>query len=141
MKPNRPSEPSETKAVTFRLPKSLVEQLASVADSQNCTQTHLVQKALAMYFEYLATDGASFLGVEVQKQIEASNTLFESRVLNRLAPLLSELAIQNGVLAAVIAQELEVNPANLSDIRREVYQTMASGNTLLNLKALLDNYK
>ena len=123
----------------YRLPVPLADRIKNLADKNNCTETQIIVKAVTLFAEYQATNGAAFLGTEIQKSIEASQRLFENRVLNRLAPLLSEMAIQEGILATVIAQELEVNPDELTFIRREVYQAIESGGNLLNLKKLLDN--
>lgn len=124
---------------TYKFPQSTVDSIKRLAEENNCTETQVIVKAVNLLVEYQATNGAAFLGTEIQKSIEASQRLFENRVLNRLAPLLSEMAIQEGILATVIAQELEVNPDELTFIRREVYQAIESGGNLLNLKKLLDN--
>lgn len=124
---------------TYKFPQSTVDLIKVLAEQNNCTDTQIIVNAVNLFAEYQATNGAAFLGAEIQKSIEASQRLFENRVLNRLAPLLSEMAIQEGILATVIAQELEVNPDELTFIRREVYQAIESGGNLLNLKKLLDN--
>lgn len=123
----------------YRLPVPLADRIKELAEKNNCTETQVIVKAVNLFAEYQATNGAAFLGTEIQKSIEASQRLFENRVVNRLAPLLSEMAIQEGILATVIAQELEVNADELTYIRREVYQAIESGETLLSLKKLLDN--
>lgn len=123
----------------YRLPVPLADRIKELAEKNNCTETQVIVKAVNLFAEYQATNGAAFLGTEIQKSIEASQRLFENRVVKRLAPLLSEMAIQEGILATVIAQELEVNADELTYIRREVYQAIESGETLLSLKKLLDN--
>lgn len=133
------NKPKGRVARAYRISDETVETLKAIADKENCTETAVIENAIRYYRDYLyvQNDGA-FITESVKRTVLASVNLMESRLNNRTNKVLSELAIQQGILCQVIAHELEVNPRALDNYRRAAVEYLKMNDRVFRLEDIVE---
>ena len=99
-----------TEKKTYNLDARLVKDVEAIAQAQATSNTAVIEKAIRLYRDYIyLEEKATFLPEQIQKTFRSELAMLEQRQNVKINKLLSELAIQEGIIAQILANELEVD--------------------------------
>lgn len=125
---------------TLMVDHDLDQNIALQAQHDGSTYTKVVQDALRWYLDYrYMGEKATIIGEDIRTSMQAMVNLLERRINNRSNKLLSELAIQQGVLALVMANNLEIDPGVMDKYRQLVVEQLRQENRVFQLEEVLND--
>jgi len=127
--------------LSVRVDEDLKHKVDALAIQDSTSFTKLLQDALRLYLDYRYLEGsATIINEETRTVFKASMNLLEKRINNRSNKLLSELAIQQGVIMMVIAKNLEMRPDELERYRAYVVNGLKQENRVFKLEDVIDDF-
>lgn len=123
----------------YNISDATVERLENLSRQENCSMSQIVEKSLSLYFDtkYMS-EQATTIPEDIQKVFSAQTSLMESRLNNKSNQLLSEMAIQIGVLQMVVSNSLDVSPEFVEKARVRMIEYLKTNNRVFNLSQLVN---
>ena len=123
-----------TEKKTYNLDARLVKDVEAIAQAQATSNTAVIEKAIRLYRDYIyLEDKATFLPEQIQKTFRSELAMLEQRQNVKINKLLSELAIQEGIIAQILANELEVDLEMMPVYRRRAVEALRASNRVFRL--------
>lgn len=118
-----------TEKKTYNLDARLVKDVEAIAQAQATSNTAVIEKAIRLYRDYIyLEEKATFLPEQIQKTFRSELAMLEQRQNVKINKLLSELAIQEGIIAQILANELEVDLEMMPVYRRRAVEALRASN-------------
>ena len=127
------------KAVTFRLEEILIKDIARIAEDKNQSINSCITEALQLYRDhcYMQTKAVT-ISDDYLNATKGMVAALEHRINNRSNQLLSSIAIQEFILAKVLADSLDISPDALDFYRKQAAEFMKENNRVFSLKEMLE---
>ena len=123
-----------TEKKTYNLDARLVKDVEAIAQAQATSNTAVIEKAIRLYRDYIyLEEKATFLPEQIQKTFRSELAMLEQRQNVKINKLLSELAIQEGIIAQILAKELEVDLEMMPVYRRRAVEALRASNRVFRL--------
>ena len=123
-----------TEKKTYNLDARLVKDVEAIAQAQSTSNTAVIEKAIRLYRDYIyLEEKATFLPEQIQKTFRSELAMLEQRQNVKINKLLSELAIQEGIIAQILANELEVDLEMMPVYRRRAVEALRASNRVFRL--------
>ena len=123
-----------TEKKTYNLDARLVKDVEAIAQAQPTSNTAVIEKAIRLYRDYIyLEEKATFLPEQIQKTFRSELAMLEQRQNVKINKLLSELAIQEGIIAQILANELEVDLEMMPVYRRRAVEALRASNRVFRL--------
>ena len=123
-----------TEKKTYNLDARLVKDVEAMAQAQATSNTAVIEKAIRLYRDYIyLEEKATFLPEQIQKTFRSELAMLEQRQNVKINKLLSELAIQEGIIAQILANELEVDLEMMPVYRRRAVEALRASNRVFRL--------
>ena len=123
-----------TEKKTYNLDARLVKDVEAIAQAQATSNTDVIEKAIRLYRDYIyLEEKATFLPEQIQKTFRSELAMLEQRQNVKINKLLSELAIQEGIIAQILANELEVDLEMMPVYRRRAVEALRASNRVFRL--------
>ena len=123
-----------TEKKTYNLDARLVKDVEAIAQAQATSNTAVIEKAIRLYRDYIyLEEKATFLPEQIQKTFRSGLAMLEQRQNVKINKLLSELAIQEGIIAQILANELEVDLEMMPVYRRRAVEALRASNRVFRL--------
>ena len=123
-----------TERKTYNLDARLVKDVEAIAQAQATSNTAVIEKAIRLYRDYIyLEEKATFLPEQIQKTFRSELAMLEQRQNVKINKLLSELAIQEGIIAQILANELEVDLEMMPVYRRRAVEALRASNRVFRL--------
>ena len=123
-----------TEKKTYNLDARLVKDVEAIAQAQATSNTAVIEKAIRLYRDYMyLEEKATFLPEQIQKTFRSELAMLEQRQNVKINKLLSELAIQEGIIAQILANELEVDLEMMPVYRRRAVEALRASNRVFRL--------
>ena len=123
-----------TEKKTYNLDARLVKDVEAIAQAQATSNTAVIEKAIRLYRDYIyLEEKATFLPEQIQKTFRSEPAMLEQRQNVKINKLLSELAIQEGIIAQILANELEVDLEMMPVYRRRAVEALRASNRVFRL--------
>ena len=123
-----------TEKKTYNLVARLVKDVEAIAQAQATSNTAVIEKAIRLYRDYIyLEEKATFLPEQIQKTFRSELAMLEQRQNVKINKLLSELAIQEGIIAQILANELEVDLEMMPVYRRRAVEALRASNRVFRL--------
>ena len=123
-----------TEKKTYNLDARLVKDVEAIAQAQATSNTAVIEKAIRLYRDYIyLEEKATFLPEQLQKTFRSELAMLEQRQNVKINKLLSELAIQEGIIAQILANELEVDLEMMPVYRRRAVEALRASNRVFRL--------
>ena len=123
-----------TEKKTYHLDARLVKDVEAIAQAQATSNTAVIEKAIRLYRDYIyLEEKATFLPEQIQKTFRSELAMLEQRQNVKINKLLSELAIQEGIIAQILANELEVDLEMMPVYRRRAVEALRASNRVFRL--------
>ena len=123
-----------TEKKTYNLDARLVKDVEAIAQAQATSNTAVIEKAIRLYRDYIyLEEKATFLPEQIQKTFRSELAMLEQRQNVKINKLLSELAIQEGIIAQILANELEVDLEMMPVDRRRAVEALRASNRVFRL--------
>ena len=123
-----------TEKKTYNLDERLVKDVEAIAQAQATSNTAVIEKAIRLYRDYIyLEEKATFLPEQIQKTFRSELAMLEQRQNVKINKLLSELAIQEGLIAQILANELEVDLEMMPVYRRRAVEALRASNRVFRL--------
>ena len=123
-----------TEKKTYNLDARLVKEVEAIAQAQATSNTAVIEKAIRLYRDYIyLEEKATFLPEQIQKTFRSELAMLEQRQNVKINKLLSELAIQEGIIAQILANELEVDLEMMPVYRRRAVEALRASNRVFRL--------
>ena len=123
-----------TEKKTYNLDARLVKDVEAIAQAQATSNTAVIEKAIRLYRDYIyLEEKATFLPEQIQKTFRSELAMLEQRQNVKINKLLSELAIQEGIIAQILANELEVDLEMMPVYRRRAVDALRASNRVFRL--------
>ena len=126
--------PTPTVKKTYNLNSTLVKDIDAIAKAQGTSNTAVIEKAIRLYRDYVYMgEKATYLPEQIRQTFHAELAMLEQRQNAKTNKLLSELAIQEGIIAQILASELEIDLEVLSVYRRRAVEALKASNRVFRL--------
>lgn len=123
-----------TEKKTYNLDARLVKDVEAIAQAQATSNTAVIEKAIRLYRDYIyLEEKATFLPEQIRKTFRSELAMLEQRQNVKINKLLSELAIQEGIIAQILANELEVDLEMMPVYRRRAVEALRASNRVFRL--------
>ena len=123
-----------TEKKTYNLDARLVKDVEAIAQAQATSNTAVIEKAIRLYRDYIyLEEKATILPEQIQKTFRSELAMLEQRQNVKINKLLSELAIQEGIIAQILANELEVDLEMMPVYRRRAVEALRASNRVFRL--------
>lgn len=123
-----------TEKKTYNLDARLVKDVEAIAQAQATSNTAVIEKAIRLYRDYIyLEEKATFLPEQIQKTFRSELAMLEQRQNVKINKLLSELAIQEGIIAQILANDLEVDLEMMPVYRRRAVEALRASNRVFRL--------
>ena len=123
-----------TEKKTYNLDARLVKDVEAIAQAQATSNTAVIEKAIRLYRDYIyLEEKATFLPEQIQKTFRSELAMLEQRQNVKINKLLSELAIQEGIIAQILANELDVDLEMMPVYRRRAVEALRASNRVFRL--------
>jgi len=123
----------------IRIDDDLAEDINAIAKQEHESANTTIEKALELYRDvHYGKKKATFVNDAIMSAVEGVAAGLERRLGNRLAPLLSELAIQQAIMAQEEAVSLDISEADLYEFRRKAVEWLKINQRPLRLEQLLE---
>ena len=123
-----------TEKKTYNLDARLVKDVEAIAQAQATSNTAVIEKAIRLYRDNIyLEEKATFLPEQIQKTFRSELAMLEQRQNVKINKLLSELAIQEGIIAQILANELEVDLEMMPVYRRRAVEALRASNRVFRL--------
>lgn len=124
---------------SIRLESKIDTQIQQIAERKSTTFTQVVEDALKLYIDYDSMENATFINQDIKKTFAAEVSNMEKRMLNRTNKVLSETAIQLGILTMIIGNNVEIAPGAYDSFRTLVVEYLKTNNMPLRLNEVLED--
>lgn len=122
---------------TVRLDETLLADIANIAKQNNQSENLAIETALKYYRDfYFTKNKATFLNEEITEVLKAVIQLSFQNQNVKVNQILSELAIQSNIQNQILAEELDVNPAELEQMRLRALEFLRANNRVLRLNEI-----
>ena len=123
-----------TEKKTYNLDARLVKDVEAIAQAQATSNTAVIEKAIRLYRDYIyLEEKATVLPKQIPKTIRSELSMLEQRQNVKINKLLSERAIQEGSIAQILANELEVDLEMMPVYRRRAVEALRASNRVFRL--------
>ena len=123
-----------TEKKTYNLDARLVKDVEAIAQAQATSNTAVIEKAIRLYRDYIyLEEKATFLPEQIQKTFRSELAMLEQRQNGKINKLLADLAIQEGIIAQILANELEVDLEMMPVYRRRAVEALRASNRVFRL--------
>lgn len=124
---------------SIRLDEKLNLEFDNLSEQTGKTKTELINTALRFYLDsYYCKNKATFLNDNVLSAMQAMTDSMEHRLNNKTNQLLSELAIQEGIVAQLLAFSLDVDGDMVADCRKKAVEFLKVNQRILRLEKLME---
>lgn len=133
----------ETTKMSIRLNSELHLRLKSIAAQRSCSLNEVLNDAAQMYCDQCyMNDNAPFLNDGISAQIDATLKIeigrFEKRTVDRMAQLLSAIAIELFTIERAVSDGLEITRAQATDYRAEAVEFLKDNRRIAKLLDMAD---
>lgn len=123
---------------TIRMSENLENQLKTMSENKNISETTIIEQALKSYFDFcFINENQNLINDEILKIIDSKNNVLENRINNKTNQVLSELAININILTQVLAENIEINADELQNKRKIAVEFIKINQRVLNLEELV----
>lgn len=127
------------KKTSVRIDEKLNADYDKMADESDHTKTFLVNTALSFYRDvYYSKNKATFMNENILATMQAMVDSLEHKLNNRTNQMLSELAIQQAIIAQVLSDSLEVKGDQLAEYRKKAVDYIKVNQRILKLDEVND---
>lgn len=124
---------------SVRIDEKVNADYDKMADESKLSKTYHVNAALALYRDvYYSKNKATFLNDNILTTMQGMIDSMEHRLNNRTNQLLSELAIQQAVIAQVLGDSLDVKGDQLAEYRKKAVDYIKVNQRILRLDDVND---
>ncbi len=130
---------NQTLRTTIRVDDEILKDFASLAESDGCSVNQEITKALKYYRDYrYMSDKASFINEDIVKLLDSRLALVEQRINTKTNQVLSSTAIELEIVSQILAEQLEISPAQVEIFRRKAVDFIKMNNRVFRLSELID---
>lgn len=124
---------------SIRIEDDLLRDIQNIAEEEHKSINQVISDALKYYRDYhYMQRKATLINDQILGIVKAvTNTAFQ-QINARGYKILSELAIQQGITAAVLANNLEIDRNELSVYRLQAVEALKNSQRLISLENLVD---
>ncbi len=127
------------KAVTWRLDQTLLDDVYKIAAENHQSITSCISDALKLYRDSCYIENkAVAINTSYLNATKSMVELLEHKLNNRSNQLISSLAIQQFILAKIIAESLDISPDAVELYRKQAVEFLRENNRVFSLKEGLD---
>ena len=124
---------------TIRIDDALARDIQRIADDEGQSVNFVMETALRYYRDYYYLQNkATFFNEQTIGIVKSVANTAVQQINARGYRIMSELAIQEGIIAAVLANNLEVSSRDLSTYRIQAVEALKNGERLISLDNLVD---
>lgn len=124
---------------TIRIEDTLAKDIQGIAEEEHKSINQVISDALKYYRDYhYMRHKATFLNDQVIGIVKAVTNTAIQQINARGYKILSELAIQQGITAAILANNLEIDGKELSVYRLQAVDALRDSQRLISLESLVD---
>ncbi|MBQ7131201.1 MAG: hypothetical protein IJO29_01395 [Oscillospiraceae bacterium] len=128
-----------TVKTTLRIDEDLMIDIAKIAKDEGASVTSIVTSALKFYRDYrYMSDKASFINEDIVKLLDSRLALVEQRINTKTNQVLSSTAIELEIVSQILAEQLEISPAQVEIFRRKAVDFIKMNNRAFRLSELID---
>lgn len=129
----------KTKPYSCRLDEQVLFDIQKIAEELHAKPSFIINQALKQYVQqHYSKEKSSLLSTEIIESQKSMMALLEHRINNRSNQLLSSLAIQEFILAKVLAETLQVSPEMVEFYRQQAAEFMKENNRIFSLREMLE---
>lgn len=124
---------------SIQLDDKLLKDISNIAAENNRSVNIEIAEALKFYRDYrYMSDKASFINEDIIKLIDSRLALLEQRINAKTNQVLSSTAIELEIVAQILAEQLEISPAQVEIFRRKAVDFIKMNNRAFRLDELID---
>lgn len=124
---------------TYRLDDTLMDDIATIADTQNKSETYIIEDALKLYRDYQYMNGkASFIPREIINVLQSSYKVAENSINAKTNKVLSEVAIQTIIQNLILAKSLELDEKDIYRYRLKALDFLKESQRILKLDEIVE---
>lgn len=124
---------------SIRLNKNINNDYDNMADETGKTKTDLINTALSFYSDvFYCKNKATFLNENILAAMQAMVDSMEHRLNNKTNQLLSELAIQESIIAQMLAYTIDVKGDVIAEYRKNAIENLKVNQRVLRLDELVE---
>lgn len=118
--------------------EKIATNLKHVAAEKKISENATIEKAIAFYCEYYyCKNEAMFLNDNLLQVIKSMTDNLDHRINSRSNQLLSELAIQLGIMQQVIANNLEVDGSQIAEYRKNTVDFIKTNQRIFRMDEII----
>lgn len=132
---------NESVKYTLRLDRKLNNELDTIVSNDNSinSKNDLIIAAVNFYKDmYYCKNKATFLNDNILSAMQAMTDSLEQRLNNKTNQLLSELAIQEGIVAQLLAYSLDADGDTVAEYRKKAVEFLKVNQRILRLDKLME---
>lgn len=115
------------------------EEVKKIATETSESENAIIEKAIMFYCDsYYCKNKATFLNENVLSSMQGMVDGLEHRLNNKTNQLLSELAIQEGIVAQLLAYSLDVDGDVVADYRKKAVDFLKVNQRVLRLDSIIE---
>lgn len=120
---------------TYKLDEDVVAAATALAGAKHTSVTAVINEAVRYYRDFVyMEDKASYIPQQFVQQINAILDLREKRQNAKTNQVLSELAIQECIIAFVLANNIEIAPQEIDLYRKKAVDFLRINNRVFRLE-------
>lgn len=124
---------------TIRIEDTLAKDIQGIAEEEHKSINQVISDALKYYRDYhYMRHKATIINDQVIGIVKAVTNTAIQQINARGYKILSELAIQQGITAAILANNLEIDGKELSVYRLQAVDALRDSQRLISLESLVD---
>jgi hypothetical protein len=124
---------------SVRLDEKLNVDYDKLSEETGRTKTELINTALKFYLDsYYCKNKATFLNENILSSMQGMVDGLEHRLNNKTNQLLSELAIQEGIVAQLLAYSLDADGDTVAEYRKKAVEFLKVNQRILRLDKLME---
>lgn len=124
---------------SIQLDDKLLKDISNIAAENNRSVNIEIAEALKFYRDYrYMSDKATFINEDIIKLIDSRLALVEQRVNAKTNQVLSSTAIELEIVSQILAEQLEISPAQVEIFRRKAVDFIKMNNRVFRLSELID---
>lgn len=127
------------KKCTWRFEEKLIDDITNIANEKQQSLTACVSDALQLYRDhYYMQTKAVTINDDYLSATKGMVATLEHRINNRSNQLLSSIAIQEFILAKVLAESLEISPDTVEFYRKQAAEFIKENNRVFSFQEMLE---
>ncbi len=124
---------------SIRIEDDLLRDIQNIAEEEHKSINQVISDALKYYRDYhYMQHKATLINDQIIGIVKAVTNTAIQQINARGYKILSELAIQQGITAAVLANNLEIDRNELSVYRLQAVDALKNAQRLISLESLVD---